>query len=192
MWGVFYLWGFEYLSRSYYFKMKALRHTSFLLTVTLLLGVKICTAQIYPGVAGSSDSIITLTLQPFSPDKKACILFEDDDYLILSSTKELVDYYNDPENSNPWKEEGKKLLSACMNAKRDTTNYYAYAKRKRLEDLVFIQTARLIKTSNCVVIDKKTKNAVTKIYTQRYALESCGGTEYFIDKRLFRTVEWVN
>jgi hypothetical protein len=83
------------------------------------------------------------------------------------------------------------LLSKCSTTKHDTTDFFAYAKKKKLEHVLINRTAMFIKANMCVVMNKTTKDPITVIYTQNYERESVGGTEYIIDKTLFKTIERV-
>jgi hypothetical protein len=155
----------------------------FILTIFLLV-----TNYVAGQTSGTGKTVI---ITPYTLDKNVCILFQNDYFLILTSTKILVSFYGQYTDSSSWLNHERKLFMECNN-NSDTVDFYSCAKLKSLDHLVIKRAANLIDKSTCVVLNKKTNNVVTKLVIKPYDHFDVGGMAYYVyGKLLFETIDRI-
>jgi len=142
------------------------------------------------GQTSNTEKIIQL--KPYTLQKKVCVLFQNDSFLIMTSTKYLVDLYSTSNESDSWFIKEKELFKECNNSKLDTINFYLYLQKKSLEHIAINHAADLMGKNKCVVLNKKTNKEVLKVIIKPYSHFDVAGMAYYIEnKLLFETIETV-
>jgi len=140
----------------------------------------------------TSDTSKRIIMKPCTLEKRVCILFENDAYIILTSTTTLERLYAQPADSTPWLNDERKLFTACNN-NSDTVDFYAFAAQRMLEHLVVIRAADLIDENECVVLNKKTNQTITQLVIKPYSDIGTSGKAYYVNgELLFEKIEIVH
>jgi hypothetical protein len=141
----------------------------------------------------TSDTLNILNIPSYKLKKKDYILFQNDNFLIVSSKKYLTDYYSHSKStdSSSWICKEIKLFNECL---KNTIEIYFYkcAENKLLGYLVINRITDLINRKACIIIDKKTNKIVKQLFTKSFDHFDVGGTTYYIDGNfLFERVERI-
>lgn len=161
-----------------------MRKSANLFLLFFLASAKILFAQpeINPG---------TFFMKPYPLEKKVCILFQNDFFIILASTGFLTEFYTQV-NDSSWMKTEKNLFFGSKNDQQDTINLYAYAEENSLGHLVIKRTEHFMLRNECIILNRKTGKHVTRIDNKRYDRFDVGGKAYYINGQLlFETIDRI-